>query len=171
MTHKRRRWRRRNPNHGGPIVVPPPSALPAGARPPVQPQPGGRIDPHTPDRPILKGHVMTTHHATEPVREAAGTLRAYEPTGPKDWTEFMDSLPEVFAELQAAFRQLGQKLGSDFPQESAVTQMWDDVASGLGGMGDHMGELVQTFRREHEVEIKRSEEPRPNEPVWDVRND
>jgi len=169
LLHKRRRWRRRHPNHGGPVVVPPPVALPNGGRGTAQPQPGPTL---TPDgKPIIQGAVVTTHHATEPIHEAAGTLQAYEPSGPKDWIEFMASLPEAFEELKKAFTTLGEKLGAEFPQEAGVTQMWGDVASGLGGMGDHMEQLYQTFRNEHEREIQRSEEPRPNEQTWDVKND
>lgn len=90
---------------------------------------------------------------------------------PEDGAEmarfFEQELPGFFENLGQNLATLGQRTSSDMPLDPAVGEHMGELASAAHAMAEVARELAGTFRTNHEVELRRLEQPRPAEEVWD----
>jgi hypothetical protein len=99
-------------------------------------------------------------------------IGGFEPQNAHDLDAFLGSLPDFFNTVGAAFRQVASRLGDGYPVDSSISDRLNDIGSTIAGMADFSGEAHGAHRARHEHELHRIENPRVNEPFWDVsRND
>jgi hypothetical protein len=105
----------------------------------------------------------------ENVNDAVTThLGGWQPEDAGDMIRFFsEELPGMFENLGSALALLGDRTSSDMPLDPMVGQYMSDLAGTAHSQADVARELAGAFRSAHEVEIKRIEEPRPDESAWD----
>ena len=94
----------------------------------------------------------------------------FEPENASDLDAFLASLPEFFASVGTAFRQVAGKLSDAYPVDPSIPDRLNDIGSTIAGMADFSGEAHAAHRARHEHELERIEQPRTNEAFWDVQN-
>lgn len=94
-------------------------------------------------------------------------IGSWEPGGGKDVEQALASLPELCEELAQAIGSIGARMG-DGPFEQAATESFNEAASRFSGLGDEFAHAHQVFRNEHADELRRLEEPRSQEQMWDT---
>jgi hypothetical protein len=94
-------------------------------------------------------------------------IGSWEPGGGQDVEQALASLPELCEQLAQAIGSIGAKMGEG-PFEQSATEAFTEAASRFAGLGDEFEHAHQVFRTEHADELKRLEEPRQQEQMWDT---
>lgn len=105
--------------------------------------------------------------AAEAVREH---LEGWEPENGEQFDQFVSELPRLFDAIGMAFHHVGDKMGSDYPIDPNVTAHLQELGAHVAAMSSMAEETYRIHRQQHETEMRRIEDPRPGEPLWDVRN-
>jgi len=105
----------------------------------------------------------------EPIDEAVTQhLAGWTPETSVDMINmFETAMPAMLENLGAAFATLSDRTSSDMPLDPIVGEHMGELSSAAHSMADVARELAVSFRRKHEVEINRIENPRPAESTWD----
>ncbi len=103
--------------------------------------------------------------ATEAVQEF---FHSFTPTTVADARSLFSELPEFLTETAKAIAAAAARIESDTPIAKAIAEHMHDLASGVAGLGDRATELRGMFERVHETELRRVDEPRPGEEMFDV---
>jgi hypothetical protein len=105
----------------------------------------------------------------EPISEAQDEhLGGWMPETAGDMIRFFETeMPAMFENLGKNLSTLSDRTSSDMPIDPVVGEHMADLASTANAMADVAREMAQSFRRRHEVEIDRIENPRAAEHVWD----
>lgn len=120
------------------------------------------------DSPTGKDQDPMSQHidaATEAIEQSIG---GFQPESATELSQFLERLPELFASMTTSLVRVSDTLGEEFPVAPNVAEMLREGQSGLAALADHYEETYRTFRVEHEKELQRIEEPRPNEQIWDT---
>jgi hypothetical protein len=110
----------------------------------------------------MSGHIDA---ATEAVSEHIG---AWVPESALDLDSFLAGLPRLFETLAAAVSNVAERLGSEFPVHTSVSEHLEEIAATVAGMGEFAAEAHTLHRAAHATELERIESPRPHEELWDV---
>jgi hypothetical protein len=136
-----------------------PEVKPAVQRPPTA-RPWG--EPKQPERiTSMPAHIS---EATDVLSQIGN----WEPESATDMESVLSQLPELPEALGQALNSIAEKLSSDYPVDEAVPEILRDAASHISGTSDQLAEVHSAFRSRHEDDLRRIEEPRPNEKIWDV---
>lgn len=112
--------------------------------------------------------------ADSPIQAAAEAVTEgfsnWDPQNAGDLVGFFQQFPEFFDELARGVGALAAKAGDELPLHPSVTEGIQEMASTLAGLHDHAEELNGHFRQAHERELERLDAPRPQEELWDVKN-
>jgi hypothetical protein len=100
---------------------------------------------------------------------ATEVFASWHPDSPDEFDEGMKDLQAIYEEMGSALSGLSERLGSDFPIEPGTRESVAELGASTTGLADAAAEVYTTHRGEHETEMKRAEEPRPGEEMWDVR--
>ncbi len=106
-------------------------------------------------------------HATE--MQAAAML--YEPDGCMEILAMVEGLPEALAMVAHVMQILAERSDSEFPLEKEVANGFNDIYELLRKAAEGAEELPAIFRRVHEQDIARHEDPRNGheaEKGWNV---
>ncbi|MFD5269868.1 hypothetical protein [Streptomyces sp. NPDC058335] len=133
-----------------------------------------RPEPTTPSTPDFeKGSSVSSSgfkfedHATE--MQAAAML--YEPDGCMEILAMVEGLPEALNMIAHVMQILAERSDSEFPLEKEVAGGFNDIYDLLRKAADGAEELPAIFRRVHEQDIARHEDPRNGseaEKGWNV---
>jgi hypothetical protein len=104
--------------------------------------------------------------AAEAVREQ---LEGFHPENGPEFDRFVSELPQLYEAIGLVFARLGDRLGSDFPIDPHVVASLQELGAHTAAMQSMAEETYKVHRRQHEDEMRRYEEPRPGEEMWDVR--
>ena len=173
------RPRRRN----GPRLLPRPpltARVPAATGHPAPANPGpavpvrqGARHARTPGSPPPSGPAPTGATMSSPiaaVTDAVNThIGGFQPENGEDLDRFLGDLGQFFDDLGSNFIHLADRLGSDFPVNPAVIEAIRELGANAAAQSGVATETYVSHRKEHETEMKRYEEPRPGEEMWDVR--
>jgi|HubBroStandDraft_2_1064218.scaffolds.fasta_scaffold857163_2 hypothetical protein len=77
------------------------------------------------------------------------------------------SLPDVYDEFGKSLRTIADRMG-DGPFERAAQEILHELAAATSGMRDKAAESSAQFERDHEGELHRLRNPRPQEAAWDT---
>jgi hypothetical protein len=102
---------------------------------------------------------------TEAVREHIGN---FQPANVTDIIGFLAGLHELYSELGTALHTVSERLNDEEPIDASVTQNLQQMAGHTASLAEWGSQTEQLFRRAHEVELGRLENPRRNEEHWDV---
>lgn len=109
-----------------------------------------------------------------PIEDAAEAategLHNFHPQGPEDLIGLFNDMPDFFKELADGMTAVVNKCDEELPINPAVTEQFRELVATIAGLQDHASELNGLFRVKHSEEIKRVEDPRPQEELWDVQN-
>jgi len=105
----------------------------------------------------------------EPIDEAVSQhLANWQPEDAGEMIRMFETeIPGMLENLGAAFSVLGDRTSSDMPLDQVVGEHMGEISSVMHGAADVAREMAQSFRKAHEVEIARIENPRANENAWD----
>jgi hypothetical protein len=138
------------------------ATAPVPAAKPAPPQPQKKVRLHDFQRgPTIMNHISA---ASEGIAQHIGS---WEPENAKDLDGFLAALPELFDTLGGSLRSVAGRLDG-LPIHRSVIERLHDIAATIGGMSDFSGEAHATHRAQHEKELERIENPRPQEEFWDV---
>jgi hypothetical protein len=96
-------------------------------------------------------------------------LGSYHPESGPEFREFFEGMPGTFRQFAADLAGVGDRLGES-PINAPVLEALKEAAATLAGIADQFDEVKATFQSEHEHELKRYDDPRPDEKAWDVQN-
>lgn len=130
---------------------------------------------HTPATPHIEGGTPVStasgfkfeDHATE--MQAAAML--YEPDGCMEILAMVEGLPEALNMVAHVMQILAERSDSEFPLEKEVANGFNDIYDLLRKAAEGAEELPGIFRRVHEQDIARHEDPRNGteaEKGWNV---
>ncbi|MFP8961086.1 hypothetical protein ACLIYP_11085, partial [Streptomyces nanhaiensis] len=137
------------------------------------------------DRVQRPTHLLPTHPTADPVEvvhvtgfrfeEAAAEMeeaaRTYTPDGAMEILAMVENLPAALTSIANTFRILAERADEEFPLEKEVAAGFEDIYAALVGAMDKAEEMGPLFRRVHEADIARHEEPRNGteaEKGWNV---
>ncbi|WP_236592264.1 hypothetical protein [Streptomyces sp. NHF165] len=103
--------------------------------------------------------------------EMEQAARTYDPDGNMEVVEMVDTLPEAMESIAKTFLTLAERADKEFAFEKEVAEAFNDIYKNLLGAVDFATELTKTFRKVHEADIARHEEPRNGtqaEKGWNV---
>ncbi|MEU0646157.1 hypothetical protein [Streptomyces umbrinus] len=134
------------------------------------------------DRVERPTHLIPVHAGLEAIHvsgfkfeEAAAEMenaaRTYAPDGNMEVLSMIDNLPTALESIAKTFLILAERSDEEFAFEKDVATGFDDIYRTLMNAVDAAGELVPLFRRVHEQDIARHEEPRNGteaEKGWNV---
>lgn len=104
-----------------------------------------------------------------PVIEAVNQhLGGFKPENAMDFTEFFKDMPGLFETMAAGIGKATDTLAEQSPIDAAITEEMREYVALLNGLRDKATEVNAMFRRKHEVELRRLEDPRHRERDWDV---
>lgn len=105
----------------------------------------------------------------EPIDEAVSQhLANWAPENAGEMIRMFETeIPGMLENLGQAFSTLGDRTSSDMPLDPVVGEHMGEISSAMHGAADVAREMAQSFRKAHEVEIDRIENPRANEHAWD----
>lgn len=109
-----------------------------------------------------------------PIQQAAEAVTAgfanFNPENATDLMGMFEGLSPFFEELASLLDVLARKSEDELPVHPTVNEGLREIVATLTGLRDHAEELNGIFREAHKTEIERIENPRPQEELWDVRN-
>ncbi|MFE2303298.1 hypothetical protein ACFXAW_34470 [Streptomyces sp. NPDC059445] len=107
----------------------------------------------------------------EAAAEMENAARTYDPDGNMEVLAMIDNLPTAMLSIANTFRILAERSDEEFAFEKDVASGFDDIHRTLLNAVDAAETLVPLFRRVHEQDIARHEEPRNGteaEKGWNV---
>ncbi|MCX4765308.1 hypothetical protein OG562_30900 [Streptomyces sp. NBC_01275] len=107
----------------------------------------------------------------EAAAEMENAARTYEPDGNMEVLAMVDDLPTALLSVANTFRVLAERSDQEFAFEKDVATGFDDIHQTLLNAVDAAETLVPLFRRVHEQDIARHEDPRNGteaEKGWNV---
>ncbi|MGW0699247.1 hypothetical protein ACWD0A_07915 [Streptomyces sp. NPDC002867] len=107
----------------------------------------------------------------EAAAEMENAARTYDPDGNMEVLSMIDNLPDALNSIAMTFLTLAERSDNEFAFEKEVAAGFDDIYKTLMAAVDAAGELVPLFRRVHEQDIARHEDPRNGteaEKGWNV---
>ncbi|WP_371566253.1 hypothetical protein [Streptomyces canus] len=107
----------------------------------------------------------------EAAAEMENAARTYDPDGNMEVLAMIDNLPTAMLSIANTFRILAERSDEEFAFEKDVAAGFDDIHRTLLNAVDAAETLVPLFRRVHEQDIARHEEPRNGteaEKGWNV---
>lgn len=100
--------------------------------------------------------------------EAFAQLAAYQPQSASEMARHLEADHEMWSQIAQSYTTLADRAQSEMPYGPATADGLRDVGAAAGSVGQLAQNLHQVFRSEHEVEIGRIENPRPDEKQWDT---
>lgn len=91
-----------------------------------------------------------------------------EPGGMMNVLASFQSLPETLGLIAETFAVVAGRCSEEMPLDEAVGDALSDVNKVLLSAADAGGEVARVFAAKHEEDIRRHEDPRPNEQAWDT---
>lgn len=91
-----------------------------------------------------------------------------EPGGMMNVLASFQSLPETLGLIAETFAVVAGRCSEEMPLDEAVGDALSDVNKVLLSAADAGGEVARVFAAKHEEDIRRHEDPRPNEAAWDT---
>ncbi|HET9893643.1 MAG TPA: hypothetical protein VFQ44_01670 [Streptosporangiaceae bacterium] len=167
----RRMWRRK---HASDSPAPDPASEPgpkAGPRKKATPSPGPPVTPggQTGNSAPLKGQPPSMSPPVEAVTEAIHDhIGAWEPENATDILGFLDALPDVSDAHATALTAVADRLADSTPTSPLVLDHLRELAGTFAGHAEAVREVAEIFRRDHEAELRRLEDPRAGEEMFDV---
>ena len=111
---------------------------------------------------------------TSPIHDAAEAIAEgfanFKPSNIEDLRGMFDDLPQLFENFVEGVNALANRFDDELPVKPVVGEGIREMVAGLAGLRDHSDALRTTFEQAHESELKRIDEPRPGEELWDVQN-
>ncbi|NSC22609.1 hypothetical protein FM076_16090 [Streptomyces albus subsp. chlorinus] len=107
----------------------------------------------------------------EAAAEMEEAARNYNPDGNMEVVEMVDNLPQAMESIAKTFLTLAERADDEFAFEKDVADGFDDIYQTLLNGVDAAEELVKVFRKVHEADIARHEDPRNGteaEKGWNV---
>ncbi|WP_326799300.1 hypothetical protein OG946_31235 [Streptomyces sp. NBC_01808] len=101
------------------------------------------------------------------MEEAAG---AYEPDGAMHVISTLAGMPAALTSISNTFKILAEKSDEEFPLDKIVGEGLEEVYRHLKRAVDAAEEVAETAQQVHEHDIRRHEEPRTGEAMWDTTN-
>jgi hypothetical protein len=114
---------------------------------------------------------MTGFRFEEAAAEMEEAARTYTPDGAMEILAMVENLPAALTSIANTFRILAERADEEFPLEKEVAAGFEDIYAALVGAMDKAEEMGPLFRRVHEADIARHEEPRNGteaEKGWNV---
>ena len=108
----------------------------------------------------------------EAVKEAVQThLAPFDPAGEGGLAtaDLLGELPGVYDDLGQSLRAIADRMG-DGPFARAAQDVLHELAAATAGLRDKAAESSAQLERDHEPELRRLREPRPQEHAWDTAN-
>jgi len=170
-------WRRRrSARQAGPAyVVRPPSrrADPEDGRMPAPAASATRrpetVPYRTPaERAPLGGGGSMASPITRAAEDFSKAVSTWQPEGPGDMIGTFDGMPESMREMTSGVAGIVATMQDGMPTNPATKAAADEFLKMMSGLEPAAQELADMFRRDHQTEIDRVENPRPNEELWDV---
>ncbi|WP_051857237.1 hypothetical protein [Streptomyces sp. NRRL S-1868] len=109
-------------------------------------------------------------HFEETAAEMEEAALKFEPDGMMQVLAACEGVPEALTHVANTFKHLAERSDAEFPLEKEVGESLSDVYDLLTKAATASEEIGKTFRRVHEQDIGRHEDPRVNEQTWDTTN-
>ncbi|MCX5607894.1 hypothetical protein OHB39_09965 [Streptomyces sp. NBC_00047] len=132
---------------------------------------------HVPAAPSSQGaHTMSTSHGSgfrfeELAAEMESAAQGYEPDGCMEILSMVEGLPEALASVANIMQILAERSDTEFPLEKEVADGFADIFGALNSATSVAEDLGPLFRKAHEQDIARHEDPRNGheaEKGWNV---
>jgi hypothetical protein len=117
-----------------------------------------------------RGTTMEFSRQAEMLKDAFQThLAPFDPSGEGGLATagLLAGLPGVFDEFGASLRAVADRMG-DGPFQRAAQEVLHELAAATSGLRDRAAESSGQFERDHENELNRLRNPRPQEQAWDT---
>lgn len=95
---------------------------------------------------------------------------AYQPDGAMHVINTLAGMPAALTSVSNTFRVLAEKSDEEFPLDRLVGEGLEEVYRHLQRAVDAAEAVAQTAQQVHEHDIRRHEEPRAGEAMWDTTN-
>ncbi|RLL68389.1 hypothetical protein [Streptomyces sp. Z26] len=102
--------------------------------------------------------------------EMESAASAYAPDGAMHVINTLVGMPAALTSISNTFKILAEKSDEEFPLEKEVGEGLEDVYRFLRRAAEAAEEVAQVAQQVHEQDIKRHEEPRQGEGMWDTVN-
>lgn len=104
----------------------------------------------------------------EASREMVGSAMVYDPAGMMQIGSDLGSFPEVLENLANSFQAMTRQVQEgDTPMDPAIVDMVRSLHQQLMTTAEVAKDIGPMFRQFHAEDIKRIEQPRRNEQLWD----
>ncbi|MFB4424446.1 hypothetical protein C5F59_025610 [Streptomyces sp. QL37] len=107
----------------------------------------------------------------EAAAEMENAARTYEPENSMEILSMVENLPHALTSVANTFRILAERSDSEFPLEKDIAGAFDEIYGALMRAVDASADLGDLFRRVHDHDIARHEDPRNGpeaEKGWNV---
>ncbi|MFE6868534.1 hypothetical protein ACFVFS_18450 [Kitasatospora sp. NPDC057692] len=120
------------------------------------------------------GTVSTATGSTFSFAEVAAEMEAlantFDPDGMMQVLAMCEEIPDALQSIANVFKILAEKADAEFPLEAPIAEALTEVYSHIQLAVQTAGEIGEVFRRLHEQDIRRHEDPRNGEEKWDTNN-
>ena len=104
--------------------------------------------------------------------QIAGELSAaaarYQPESMTQVAVDLQRLPEALGNIAAALKVTVERAGAEYPLHAQVVEVLAQCHQQMAAVAEASAEVYPAFRRLHEIDLARIEQPRTNERMWDI---
>ncbi|MEV5379768.1 hypothetical protein AB0L26_27950 [Streptomyces nondiastaticus] len=127
--------------------------------------------PHTITPVPVEGGILSGFQFEEHAAEMESAAASYDPEGCMEILAMVENLPQALQSLANVLRILAERADSEFALEKEVADGFSEIYQALQAAVSTAEDLGPTFRRVHEQDIARHEDPRNGpeaEKGWNV---
>jgi hypothetical protein len=144
----------------------------AGMKVPAGPKtttpPDSPVPPTIPDNviPINRKRQLAMSTPTEVIVDAFQQLAAFQPESAREVEQFLEQQQEMLSQIGQSYGVLSDRMRDGMPFAAPVADSVREIGVALASVGGIAQSAHQTLRVAHEADIRRYEDPRPGEDMW-----
>lgn len=124
------------------------------------------IDPNSNVIPINRKALQAMSTPTEVIVDAFQQLAAFQPGSAREVEQFLERQQEMLNQIGQAYGVLSDRMRDGMPFAAPVADSVREIGVALASVGGIAQSAHQTLRVAHEADIRRYEDPRPGEDMW-----
>jgi hypothetical protein len=148
---------------GLPTAPDPQWLVPTVAEPKLK-TPAGPKFPATSPTPEVKRNMSVS----ESVTDAFAQIARFEASSASEVERLIIEQPEMFKAIGADYVVLADRMVTEMPFDPSVADAVRELAAAIAAVGQVAEQAHIVMRQVHEADFARTEQPRPNEGMWDT---
>lgn len=112
------------------------------------------------------GELIYVSDPNEAIMEAFQNMASFQPSSAREVEQWLQQQHETLQAVVASYSILADRMRDEMPFAAPVADSVREIGIAIGAAGGIAQSAHQTLRVAHEADIRRYEDPRPGEDMW-----